>query len=323
MGKAGRARAETDFDLNRTVLKYERMYTELARESGCIAAPLPVEPASSGRIVPGRRLRRQPMRFSLQTYSDSRIGRQTAIRSTSTPNSRDAPTSVSRSRTACCRCSEHSRLSTSHGQRAQLGLDIEFKGAIRADVDYDVDSVADDAGLRIIVRSSDAAVLSIRLERSTDPSFSPIDRVEPQSGLRTTPGQARGRRARREARGRRYVLDMRSSQCVPRSSTERRIREPGRKRPPACSCTCPRLVQLSRRDGSARPEVAVHARVAAVCRFFRRLRDPGLSRLHDAFRSGIPHARNASGGGDTRRTNRGRGHASQLRALWSTGVRSG
>lgn len=40
MGKAGRARAEMDFDLARTVLKYERLYIELARESGCIAAPL-------------------------------------------------------------------------------------------------------------------------------------------------------------------------------------------------------------------------------------------------------------------------------------------
>jgi sugar transferase (PEP-CTERM/EpsH1 system associated) len=40
MGQAGRTRAETDFDLARTVLKYERFYTELACESGCIAAPL-------------------------------------------------------------------------------------------------------------------------------------------------------------------------------------------------------------------------------------------------------------------------------------------
>jgi glycosyltransferase involved in cell wall biosynthesis len=40
MGKAGRARAETEFDLVRTLLKYERMYTDLAREAGCILAQL-------------------------------------------------------------------------------------------------------------------------------------------------------------------------------------------------------------------------------------------------------------------------------------------
>ena len=53
MGKAGRTRAETDFDLNRTVLKYERMYTDLARESGCISAPLPssLRPAAGSSRV--------------------------------------------------------------------------------------------------------------------------------------------------------------------------------------------------------------------------------------------------------------------------------
>ena len=40
MGRAGRARAEMDFDLARTVLKYERLYTDLARASGCISIPL-------------------------------------------------------------------------------------------------------------------------------------------------------------------------------------------------------------------------------------------------------------------------------------------
>jgi glycosyltransferase involved in cell wall biosynthesis len=40
MGKAGRARAETDFDLVRTVLNYERLYTDLARQTGCIPMPL-------------------------------------------------------------------------------------------------------------------------------------------------------------------------------------------------------------------------------------------------------------------------------------------
>ena len=49
MGQAGRARAETEFDLDRTLLKYERMYTELAQEAGCIAAPLP----SGLRPAPG------------------------------------------------------------------------------------------------------------------------------------------------------------------------------------------------------------------------------------------------------------------------------
>lgn len=53
MGKAGRTRAEMDFDLARTVLKYERLYTELARESGCIAAPLhsSLHPASGSSRV--------------------------------------------------------------------------------------------------------------------------------------------------------------------------------------------------------------------------------------------------------------------------------
>jgi sugar transferase (PEP-CTERM/EpsH1 system associated) len=40
MGKGGRTRAELDFDLDKTVRKYERLYTELAWESGCITAPL-------------------------------------------------------------------------------------------------------------------------------------------------------------------------------------------------------------------------------------------------------------------------------------------
>ena len=44
MGRAGRVRAETEFDLDRTLLKYERMYTELAQETGCIAAPLRADP---------------------------------------------------------------------------------------------------------------------------------------------------------------------------------------------------------------------------------------------------------------------------------------
>ena len=40
MGQAGRARAETEFDLGRTLLKYEHMYIKLAREAGCITTPL-------------------------------------------------------------------------------------------------------------------------------------------------------------------------------------------------------------------------------------------------------------------------------------------
>jgi sugar transferase (PEP-CTERM/EpsH1 system associated) len=49
MGRASRARAETDFDLSKTVLKYERMYTELAQRSGCVTVPLHVDPV----IEPG------------------------------------------------------------------------------------------------------------------------------------------------------------------------------------------------------------------------------------------------------------------------------
>ena len=39
MGRAGRSRAERDFDLAKTVRKYERLYTELADESGCVSMP--------------------------------------------------------------------------------------------------------------------------------------------------------------------------------------------------------------------------------------------------------------------------------------------
>jgi sugar transferase (PEP-CTERM/EpsH1 system associated) len=46
MGEAGRARAERDFDLGRTILKYERLYTDLAREYGCMPAPLHATAAS-------------------------------------------------------------------------------------------------------------------------------------------------------------------------------------------------------------------------------------------------------------------------------------
>jgi len=40
MGQAGRLRAERDFDLGRTILEYERVYTDLAREYGCMPTPL-------------------------------------------------------------------------------------------------------------------------------------------------------------------------------------------------------------------------------------------------------------------------------------------
>jgi glycosyltransferase involved in cell wall biosynthesis len=39
MGRAGRARVERDFDLVKTVQKYERLYRTLAHERGCVDAP--------------------------------------------------------------------------------------------------------------------------------------------------------------------------------------------------------------------------------------------------------------------------------------------
>jgi glycosyltransferase involved in cell wall biosynthesis len=38
MGREGRGRAEAEFDLGRAVGQYERLYTDLARESGCLPA---------------------------------------------------------------------------------------------------------------------------------------------------------------------------------------------------------------------------------------------------------------------------------------------
>ena len=47
MGNAGRARVEREFDLTKTLQQYERLYIELARDSGCVAAPVhtPFQPA--------------------------------------------------------------------------------------------------------------------------------------------------------------------------------------------------------------------------------------------------------------------------------------
>ena len=60
MGKAGRARAETNFDLAKTVLKYERLYAELVYESGCLCPPRRADPqpepeSSRAREWTGRR----------------------------------------------------------------------------------------------------------------------------------------------------------------------------------------------------------------------------------------------------------------------------
>ena len=53
-----------------------------------------------------------------------------------------------------------------------LGLDIEFKGAVRPDVTHELSYSVDDDGMRVTVRSSDAQVLSVRLAPGDTPSAS-------------------------------------------------------------------------------------------------------------------------------------------------------
>jgi len=140
---------------------------------------------------------------------------------------------------------------------APLGLDIEFKGAVRPDVSHDVENTADEQSVRIVVRSPDSPVLAIRLERGAGLSSTSTEMLggqhplETASALRTTPAE----RDDDELATTLELHGVYSTADVPAEYFGSRIPDPGSRIP------------------------ALHARVLALCSYLVGMEVPGLKSL--------------------------------------------